>query len=85
MDRRIHAVGVELECLLLATLGLSEWSAGRSAYPPTPDIEMGMSPFPAITTALERTPDVQREGRDGPTLTHKRHRVRQCACSISVA
>jgi hypothetical protein len=28
-----------VEWQLLAKLGLSEWSAGKSAYPPTPDIE----------------------------------------------
>jgi hypothetical protein len=45
----------------------------RSALPPKIDIGIGMSAFPLTTTALPPTPDAQRKGRDGPSLTQLRH------------
>jgi hypothetical protein len=42
------------QCRLLATQRLSEWSAGRSAYPPTPDIEMGIRLFRGLGLLYRR-------------------------------
>ena len=51
MDRRIHAVGMVLECLLLAKSGSSNHLRTTSAYPPTADIRWPMSAFVPIASA----------------------------------
>ncbi len=54
MDRRIHVVGMAVECLLLARLGSQGHASGTSAYPPTGDILWPMSVFVLISSAYMR-------------------------------
>jgi len=58
------------QCPGLANPGPPEGQSDTSALPPTSDIEMGMSPFPAIRSALSPTTDVPAAGLEGQKLTH---------------
>ncbi len=67
------AVGMVLECLLLANNGLPGHVACTSALPPTADIQNLMSAFVPISSALPLKADVAAVGRESPKLTQRRH------------
>jgi len=68
-DRRIHAVGMVLECLLLANNELSGHVAGTSALPLTADIQMEMSASLLNSSDLPSTADAIRWPDYRPDLT----------------
>ena len=73
MDRRIHVVGMAVECLFLAISGSSNHLLTTSAYPPTADIRWLMSVIVPISSALPLKADVAAVGRESPKLTRNRH------------
>ena len=58
MDRRIHAVGMVLECLFLARTRRLRRLYSTAGIPPAPDIRVGMSGNASITTGLPLGSDV---------------------------